>query len=147
MAVEVEIRGVKFPLCLTVAALDALNEKCGGIGGVGEFLKGDPEDLEGLEEAEREKRLMEAAGRAKHNNAWMLGLLIAEGEENRLVEARFAGENTKRRAVPGPEEMVHLLTPGEVEQYRLAVLQAVTDGMKRKIEAVPSKNGYQAGQQ
>ena len=146
MAIEVTIRGKVFPLCLTVAALDALNEKCGGIGGITDFLRGDPVEEPGLSQTQLEQEALAASSRAKYNNAWMLGLLIQEGEENRLMEARFSGEKTERRAVPGPEELVHLLTPGQVESYRLPVLMAVNESMKRTLEAVPSKNGYQAGE-
>lgn len=139
MAVIVNIRGKEFPLCLTVAALDALNDKCGGIGGIMDFLRGDPADTSGMTEAQAEKAKLEALSRARCNNAWMLGLLVQEGEENRLIEARFDGGGGQRRAVPGPEEMPHLLTPGQIEGYRLSVLLAVNEGMRRKLEAVPSK--------
>lgn len=146
MAVTVNIRGKEFPLCLTVAALDALNDKCGGIGGVMDFLRGYPADTSGMDEALAEKENLEAVSRARYNNAWMLGLLVQEGEENRLIEARFEGGDTKRRVVPGPEEMVHLLTPGQIQEYQLSVLLAVNESMKRNFEAVPSKNADQAGE-
>lgn len=141
--VTVDIRGKQFPLCLTVAALDALNEKCGGIGGVFGFLQGDPVEDPGLSEAQLAFEKMAADSRAMHNNAWMLGLLVREGEENRLMEARFeTGGDTVRRAVPGPEEMVHLMTPGQIVGYRLDILKAVNESMKRTLEATP-KNGFQ----
>ena len=93
-----------------------------------------------------EAEKLEAVSRSRVNNAWMLGLLVEEGEENRLIEAMFEeGSDRIRRAVPGPDDMVHLLTPGQAEDYRLSVLLAVKDGMKRTIETVPSKNVYQAG--
>ena len=89
---------------------------------------------------------MEAANRAKYNNAWMLGLLIQEGEENRLMEARFQDNGDRiRRQVPGPEEMVHLLTPGQIEDYRLSILMAVNESLKRTLEATP-KNGLQGAE-
>lgn len=146
MGTTVTIRGKEFPLCLTVAALDALNDKCGGIVGIMDFLRGYPADTEGLTDAQAEAANLEAFSRARYNNAWMLGLLVQEGEENRLIEARFTGGDGKRRAVPGPEEMTHLLTPGEIEGYRLSVLLAINESMKRKLEAVPSKNVDQAGE-
>lgn len=146
MAVTVTIRGKKFPLCLTVAALDALNDKCGGIGGIMDFLRGYPADTAGMTETEAENANLEAVSRARYNNAWMLGLLVQEGEENRLMEAQFDGGDCKRRAVPGPEEMVHLLTPGEIQEYQLSVLLAVNESMKRNLEVVPSKNADQAGE-
>lgn len=147
MGVTVTIRGKEFPLCLTVAALDKINDQCGGLGGIMDFLRGNPEDIKWLNEEQLQKMAVEAASRAKYNNAWMLGLLIQEGEENRLIEAKFQDDgDRKRRAVPGPEEMLHLLTPGQIEDYRLSVLMAVTEGLKRNLEAVPSKNVNQAGE-
>ena len=145
MAVTVEIRGKKFPLCLTVAALDQLNEKCGGIGGIMDFLRGNPEEIQGLNDAQLQQLSMEATSRAKYNNAWMLGLLIREGEENRIMEARFDGGDTERRSVPGPEDMVHLLTPGQVVAYQLAIIQAVNESLKRTLEITP-KNGFQGAE-
>lgn len=143
--VTVDIRGKKFPLCLTVAAVNDLNEKCGGIGGIMDFLRGNPEEIEGLNEAQLEQLAMETASRAKYNNAWMLGLLIREGEENRIMEARFDGGDTERRSVPGPEDMVHLLTPGQIEDYRLSIIMAVNESLKRTLEATP-KNGFQGAE-
>jgi hypothetical protein len=155
MGVTVTIRGKEFPLCLTVAALDKINDQCGGLGGIMDFLKGCPSgtvmlkedhlDAAGVSKEQWEAEKMEAASRAKCNNAWMLGLLVQEGEENRLIEARFEdGADRKRRQVPSPEDMVHLLTPGQIEGYRLSILRAVTEGMKRTFEAESSKNVDQA---
>lgn len=156
MGIEVTIRGKKFPLCLTVAALDALNDKCGGIGGIMDFLRGYPSEIAQLKKDELEeagvsvelwmRERMEATSRERVNNAWMLGLLIQEGEENRLIDARFTDGDRTRRAVPGPDEMTHLLTPGEIAEYQLQVLLAVNESMRRRIEAVPSKNVDQPGE-
>lgn len=156
MGISVTIRGKEFPLCLTAAALDRINDQCGGIGGITDFLRGYPSEIARLDEKQLEAadvsrelweaEKLEAVSRSRVNNAWMLGLLVEEGEENRLIEARFTEDGDfKRRAVPGPDEMVHLLTPGQAEDYRMSVLLAVKDGMKRTIETVPSKNVYQAG--
>lgn len=155
MSVMVTIRGKKFPLCLTVSALDKINENCGGIGGIMDYLKGCPSevallnadqlDAAGVTREQWEMEKLEAASRAKYNNAWMLGLLVQEGEENRLIEERFLdGGDRMRRPVPGPEDLVHLLTPGQIEGYRLSILRAVTEGMKRTFEAESLKNVDQA---
>lgn len=154
--VTVDIRGKKFPLCLTVAALDELNEKCGGIGRIFDFLKGYPSEIAELKDKELEaagvsakqwmEERLEASSQAKVNNAWMLGLLIQEGEENRIMEARFkSGSDTERHSVPGPEDMVHLLTPGQIEDYRLSIIMAVNESLRRTLEATP-KNGYQGAE-
>lgn len=121
--VEVEIRGKKFPLCLTVAAVDKVNEKCGGLGNLNAFLKGDGNPSQAL-----------------CNMMWLMGVMLQEGEENRLIESRFAGEKTSRREVPGPDAIMHLLTPGAAQMYRMAVWQAVGESMHQEIEVDPSKN-------
>ena len=124
----VKIRGKEFPLCLTVAALDEVNRKCGGMKHLGAFLKG--EDGSGNET----NSVMVC------NTAWMLGLLIREGEENRLVTARFNGEKTERREVPDEKAMLHYLNVATAFRYRLAVLQAVNESMQQDIEAEYEKN-------
>lgn len=132
--VSVTIRGEEFPLCLTVAALDEINKKCGGIKKMAAFLNGE-----------------DGSGNEKHsvmicNTAWMLGLLIREGEENRLINARLDSEKTERRAVPDEETMAHYLNAQTVLRYRVAVLQAVNESMQQDIEAEYEKNALSAEQ-
>ena len=121
--VAARIRGKEFPLCLTVAALDRINDKCGGLSGLNAFLTGDGN-----------------GSRAMVNTAWLLGLLIQEGEEHRLVEARFSGESAERIVVPAPEDIAHLLTYGEIRGYYSLVWRAVNESLSRAIEAEPEKN-------
>lgn len=124
----VRIRGKEFPLCLTVAALDEVNRKCGGMKQLGAFLNG--EDGTG-----NEKNSVMIC-----NTAWMLGLLIREGEENRLINARFNGDKTERRVVPDENDMMHYLNVQTALRYRLDVLQAVNESMRQDIEAEYEKN-------
>lgn len=132
--VAVTIRGKEFPLCLTVAALDEVNRKCGGMKKLGAFLNG--EDGTGNET----NSVMIC------NTAWILGLLIREGEENRLINARFDGVKTERRAVPDEDAMRHYLNVQTVLRYRIAVLQAVNESMRQDIEAEYEKNALNAEQ-
>lgn len=127
--VTVELRGKKFPLCLTVAALDKVNEKCGGLKDLTSFLKG-----------------YGNGATAVYNTAWMLGLMISEGEENRLVCARLDGEKAERRVVPDSTAICHFLTPAAAREYQLAVWEAVAESMHQEIEAEHEKNGENAGQ-
>lgn len=131
--VVIDIRGKKFPLCLTVAAVDKINAKCGGLKNLNDFLVG---RSTGGGEAD--------SSAALHNTLWVLELFIAEGEENRLCEARFSGESAARRDLPSVEELEKLFTPGEVLAYRVAVLQAIAASMKQEVRAVPEKNGEHA---
>lgn len=132
--VTVEIRGKEFPLCLTVAAVDVINARCGSLKQLGSFLDG--KDASGGVDY----------GQAMYNTAWMLGLLISEGEENRLVCARFDGKTVERHAVPDATAICHLLTVAEAKKYRSAVLTAVHESMVQEIEAEHSKNGEHAEQ-
>lgn len=132
--VTVEIRGKEFPLCLTVAAVDKVNEKCGSISNIGAFLDG--------KDSSKKFEL----GRAMYNTAWLLGLLIQEGEENRLVNARFEGEKTERREVPNADALCHLLTVGTAKMYWDAVITAVNESMVQDIEASYPKNVKNAEQ-
>lgn len=143
--VEVEIRGKKFPLCLTVAALDKINAKCGGLGNIGSFLDGkEPSYMLHPEQAAQGEK--GSTGKALCNTAWMLGLLIQEGEENRLVCARLDGEQTERRCVPDAEAIAHMLTVASAQKYRLSVFDAVNESMKQEVEALHPKNGKDAEQ-
>lgn len=126
--ISVEIRGKEFPLCLTVAALDAINAKCGGIKNIGAFLDGI--DEEGAT----------SFSKSLCNTAWMLGLLIREGEENRLICARFDGEQTERRAVPDSAAISHLLTIASAGKYKTSVIEAVNESLTQEIEAAYPKN-------
>lgn len=126
--VEVEIRGKAFPLCLTVAALDEINEKCGGMQHIGAFLDG--KDSAG---AANSSRVMT-------NTAWMLALLLREGEENRLVYAHLGGEDADRRDVPGLDTLRHYMTFATAKKYRLAVITAINESMVQDIEALYPKN-------
>lgn len=126
--VTVKIWGKEFPLCLTVAALDKVNAKCGGLKGLGGFLDGKSADG------------TSSGSVAICNTAWMLGLLMQEGEENRIVCARFAGESAERRSVPDTDAVCHLLTYASALKYRTAVLEAVNESLAQEIEALYPKN-------
>lgn len=123
---KVTIRGKEFPLCLTVAALDKVNEKWGSLNGFLESLKGD--EINSIAQ----------------NTAWALAVLMEEGEENRLLCARLDGEKAERQQVPGTEDILHILTPGAVGRCRVAVLTAVNESMRQDIEAEHSKNADHA---
>lgn len=125
--VEVEIRGRKFLLCLTVAALDKINDKCGSLKDFLNFLQGGG-DMNTI----------------VLNTSWALALLMAEGEENRLICAELDGTEAVRQQVPDAEALSHILTPGAVQKCRMAVLTAVNESMRQDIEAEHSKNGDNA---
>lgn len=129
----VEIHGKNYPLCLTVAALDEINEKIGGISGITTFLSGG-------EDASYEQMF--------ENTAWLLALLLREGEENRLICEHFADgiESPVRREVPDLKAIRSGCTLASIAVYRASVLAAVSESMSQTIEAAYSKkkeNGEQ----
>lgn len=129
--VKVTIRGKEFPLCLTVAALDKINVKCGGLNELTAWLKGNGSTSEAI-----------------CNTAWLLGVMIEEGEENRLIEARFEKDiEVERRGVPDAEAISHLLTPGSAKRYMVDVWKAVDESLAQTIEAENPKNGENAEQE
>ena len=133
-SVSVEIRGETFPLCLTVEAMERISGLCGEWKEINAYLCGrKPGDIKG------------EPGRAYANVARVLGILVQEGEEHRYMEERWGDPRAERRLVPGPEELKHLLTPGEAMRYREDVIRALNDGMHQSIEAAPQKNGEGAG--
>lgn len=128
--VEVEIRGKKFPLCLTVAALDKVNERCGGLKQLTDHLDGNGESIS-----------------IAQNTTWMLALLIRGGEERRLMEAKLAGETTERNQVPDEEMLSCLLGFAEVIGIRKTVFAAINESLTQSIEASHSKNAENAEQE
>jgi len=132
--VTVDIRGKQFPLCLTVAAVDEINEQCGSIKNIGTFLDGASEG-----------RAFDL-GQSSRNTAWMLGLLIREGEENRLLSARLNGDAPERIAVPDSNMLRHLLTVAEAQKCREDVFRAVSESLTQEIEASYPKNAENADQ-
>lgn len=121
--VKVMIRGKEFPLCLTVAALDKINEKCGGLSELESFLNGSGD-----------------VSKAFHNTAWMLALLIEEGEKNRIVCERFDGKDAERNDLPGYEQLCSMVMIRTMMGYRNEVYNAIYDSMKKEIEASYPKN-------
>ncbi len=129
----VEIHGKSYPLCLTVAALDEINEKIGGISGITTFLNGG-------EDASYEQMF--------ENTVWLLELLLREGEENRLICEHFADgvANPVRREIPDLKAIRSGFTLASIAVYRASVLAAVSESMSQTIEAAYSKkkeNGEQ----
>ena len=126
---KVTIRGKEFPLCLTVAALDKINEKCGGLSELTAFLNGSG-DL----------------SKAFHNTAWLLALLIEEGEKNRIVCARFDGTQVEKTDLPDYDTLCSLVTIRTMMRYRGTVMDAIGESMKQEIKAAPPKNVENAEQ-
>lgn len=124
---KVTIRGKEFPLCLTVAALDQINEKCGGLSELPNFLIGDGD-----------------VSRAYRNTAWLLTLLIEEGEKNRQVCALFDGNQTESVELPTYEQICVMSTIYTMMRYRNICLEAISESMHQDIEASYPKNAENA---
>lgn len=120
---KVTIRGKKFPLCLTVAALDKINDKCGGLSELTGFLSGSS-DLSA----------------AFYNTAWMLALLIEEGEKNRQVCTAFDGQTIETVETPTYEQLCSMVTIHTMMRFRNTCLEAIHESMHQDIEASYPKN-------
>lgn len=120
---KVTIRGKEFPLCLTVAALDQINEKCGSLSELQNFVTGDGN-----------------VSRAYYNVAWLLTLLIEEGEKNRQVCALFDGKQTESVQLPTYEQLCGMSTIYTMMRYRNICLEAISESMHQDIEASYPKN-------
>lgn len=120
---KVTIRGKEFPLCLTVAALDRINEKCGDLSGLDEILF-DGSDI----------------SKSYHNTAWLLALLLEEGEKNRQVCELFGGTQPELVQVPTYEQLCAMTTIYSMICYRTACLKAIEESMTQDIEASYPKN-------
>lgn len=122
----VEIHHNSYPLCLTVAALDEINKHIGGISDIPAFLNGGKDvNYEQMYE----------------NVAWLLALLLREGEENRLICERFAEgiPCPSRRDTPSLQDIRSGFTLASIATYRVAVLDAISESMSQTIEAAYSK--------
>lgn len=122
--VTAQIGGKEFPLCLTVAALDKINEKIGGLHKLSDFLNGG-------KEADYEAMLT--------NTAWLLALLMKEGEENRQLYQHYFetnGAELDRRDIPDQAALSHILTIASATRLRTSVLAAVSESMSQEIQAV-----------
>ena len=127
--VEVEIRGKKFPLCLTVAALDKVNERCGGLKQLANHLDGGGESVT-----------------MAQNTIWALALLIRSGEDHRQMEAKFAGADVEPKQVPDEKMLSDLLGFADVVGLRKDIITAINESLTQEIEAAPSKNVEDAEQ-
>ena len=124
---KVEIRGKEFPLCLTVAALDQVNEKCGSLDGINAFLF----DCATVSETYR-------------NTAWLLALLMEEGEKNRQVCELFDGNQTEKIQVPTCEQLCSMISFHSMLRLRLVCLNAIGESLNQDIEATHLKNAEHA---
>ena len=113
---QITINGVKYPLCLTVAVLDDLEERGLRLADIDTlYTTGEGRDVQDTIE----------------NSLWLLGKLMLQG-------ACYA-ENNGAADVPTPLPLAVLrcsLTPGDVLHTVIpAVCAAIAEGMGRRIEA------------
>lgn len=146
--VKVNIRGKEFPLCLTVAALDKINDKCGGLAGLASFLycsdEGDGATGNRILMGQRDTANMIKSFR---NTAWMLALLIEEGAKNHAVCAQFDVSAVEPINLPSYEQLCSMCNIYTMLRYRGNVIDAITASMQQDIEASHSKNVENAEQE
>lgn len=123
----IEICGAKYPLVLTVAALDDLKQLGTSLGEVAGFLSVREGEADTTGAVERTVQLLEVLIRSGSQWLWRNAPQAVVGEP------------------PALEDLRHFFTPGQViYTVRPLVLQAIADSMGRSIEAVHEKNGEHA---
>lgn len=121
----VTICGKEYPLCMTVEAFDRITQACGGMDKIGGYLDGDGD-----------------IRKMVTHTAFVLAVLLREGEENRRLLASFyADGDTEARKVPTEAELRQLLTPRQLVPLRPAVIAAINDSLRQEVEAASAKNG------
>lgn len=125
---NVTIKGREYPLCLTVAGLDALKARGYSLG-----------DISGLLRIEAGSTMDDVAERA----TWLLSILIHEGEANRAY-SESDGAGVVLRQVPDLNALRRMLTPAQAVGMLVPMMQAVSESLHQDIEAAPPKNADQA---
>lgn len=117
----VELLGVEFPLCLTVAAVERLAEKGLRLGDIVRlYTTGEGRDIQDCVE----------------NTLWLLEVLMQGGQDNGLIRGETIPDH------PSLDDLRHLLTPGSVlHTIHPRVVAAVNEGLCRTVEADHAKNG------
>lgn len=119
------ICGKEYPLCMTVEAFGQITQACGGLDKLGNYLDGNGD-----------------INKMISNTAFVLAILLQEGEENRRMVASFyADGGTEARKVPTESELCSLLMPRQLVQLRPDIMSAINESMKQEVEAAPAKNG------
>ena len=124
--IKARIGGKEVPLVLTVAGLDQIDQKCGGMEGIPGFV-------------------FDKAHTAE-NTLWLLELLIREGEANRQVELLLAGDRAEPAVIPSAENLLHSVTPVMLADLRKTCMDAVMESIRQEVKADNSKNGNHAEQ-
>ena len=125
--VTVNIGGKKFPLCLTVACLDKVNKLCGGLKGLTKYI------------------CVNDISTAAEHTAALLEILIAGGYWNQVAMSRILVQDFEKIRLPEANDLYRIMTPGNINAYRSAALDAITESLHQDIEAEHPKNG-DAGQ-
>lgn len=123
----IEIGGARFPLVLTVAALDELKKIGTSLGEVTGFVSVRADEADTTGAVERTVQLLEVLIRSGSQWLWRNAPQAVVGEP------------------PVLEDLRNYYTPGQVVYtVRPLVLQSIADSMGRSIEAVHEKNGEHA---
>lgn len=110
---------------MTVEAFSRITQACGGLDKLGNYLDGNGD-----------------IGKMISNTAFILAILLQEGEENRRMVASFyADGDTEARKTPTELELRSLLMPRQLVQLRPGIMAAINESMKQEVEAAPAKNG------
>lgn len=130
---RVTIEGVKYPMCLTIKATDAIEKRFQGVDKVSSLLS---------EYAEKDQYS------ALMKTTLELALLLIDGGLNRCrTRAKMRGEEIELPTLPSMEDLQEVMTFEDLLDIQQNIFAAFTVGSARNVEARPDnspKNGESA---
>lgn len=122
--VEIELGGVTWPMCLTLAAYIQICERYGD-------LPACVAKLDGLVGENGNRELIE-------EYTWLA--------EQMLYAAHAAADGDDELAPPIQDDLLVLLTPGDFPEFQRKVLECIRIGQSREVGAEAPKNGEGAAE-
>lgn len=121
------IRGKKFPLCLTIGAADALEKSFGSVNAATESVvkQADSDELSGM----------------LRTVLTILRPLTSAGKNYLEKNAAFLGEKPEKLPeLPADDVLLDILSGEEIVQIWADVVRAVRGGASREVEVAPDKD-------
>lgn len=120
----IDLHGKRYPLCLTVAANEKINDAFGGLKGMSEAMKQDSSKALGL-------------------YSDLLHILMEGGENRQKALAWLSGETAACDPVPPKDILMSLLCIADISAYKAKIMEAIALSSRATVEVEPdnSKNG------
>ena len=118
----IEALGKNFPLCYTIAVQSELADKAGRL-----------EDIQNLFDQDDTEKVIE-------NIVWTISLMMTAAESREKVKCRMLGQEYKGEEPPTFDELMLLLSPGEIEESAMEeISNAMKSGQKTTVEVKEEK--------